>query len=294
MREGLLHLGGAAVTLLALRIHLMGSKPPDFAPADNPASDSDSLLTRTLTFLYLPAFNFWLLLYPRWLSFDWSMESIPLLTSPFDPRNALSACFYAAGFRFLLQISRSLSAQKSSALLWNHRLKSYKNGASNKSVFTNNNSHAYANGHHRTSNGNGVVANGSPSATLYHQTSASAAVDIYQCTASAHTDTVIMATSLLAFPFVPATNLFFYVGFVVAERVLYIPSMGFCLLVAIGLDQLYRRQEGLLRKRILLSIFLSLVIIMSVRTVRRNRDWWHEENLYRSGIHINPPKGKIL
>lgn len=77
-----------------------------------------------------------------------------------------------------------------------------------------------------------------------------------------------------------------------AERVLYIPSMGFCLLVAIGFDQLYRRQEGLLRKRVLLSVFLTFVIVMSVRTVRRNRDWWHEENLYRSGIHINPPKGK--
>lgn len=270
----------------------MGSKPPDFAPADNPASDSDSLLTRTLTFLFLPAFNFWLLLCPRWLSFDWSMESIPLLTSPFDPRNALSACFYAAGFRFLLHISRAISAQKSSALLWNHRLKSSRNGTYNKAVIINNNSHAYANGHHRTSNGNGVIANGSPSATLYHQTSTSSAVDSYQCPASAHTDAVIIATSLLVFPFVPATNLFFYVGFVVAERVLYVPSMGFCLLVAVGLDQLYRKQEGLLRKRILLSVFLSFVIIMSVRTVRRNRDWWHEENLYRSGIPINPPKGK--
>ena len=36
--------------------------------------------------------------------------------------------------------------------------------------------------------------------------------------------------SLMALPFLPASNLFFYVGFVVAERVLYIPSAGFCLL----------------------------------------------------------------
>jgi len=35
-------------------------------------------------------------------------------------------------------------------------------------------------------------------------------------------------------PFVPASNLFFPVGFVVAERVLYVPSMGFCVLVAHG------------------------------------------------------------
>uniref|UniRef100_A0A2K6MHU0 Transmembrane O-mannosyltransferase targeting cadherins 3 n=1 Tax=Rhinopithecus bieti TaxID=61621 RepID=A0A2K6MHU0_RHIBE len=39
---------------------------------------------------------------------------------------------------------------------------------------------------------------------------------------------------LMALPFIPASNLFFPVGFVVAERVLYVPSMGFCILVAHG------------------------------------------------------------
>uniref|UniRef100_A0A673ZUF1 Transmembrane O-mannosyltransferase targeting cadherins 3 n=1 Tax=Salmo trutta TaxID=8032 RepID=A0A673ZUF1_SALTR len=40
--------------------------------------------------------------------------------------------------------------------------------------------------------------------------------------------------SLIVLPFIPASNLFFPVGFVVAERVLYVPSMGFCVLVAHG------------------------------------------------------------
>ena len=38
----------------------------------------------------------------------------------------------------------------------------------------------------------------------------------------------------MVLPFLPASNLFFPVGFVVAERVLYIPSMGFCIMVAYG------------------------------------------------------------
>uniref|UniRef100_A0A8C8II15 DUF1736 domain-containing protein n=1 Tax=Oncorhynchus tshawytscha TaxID=74940 RepID=A0A8C8II15_ONCTS len=42
------------------------------------------------------------------------------------------------------------------------------------------------------------------------------------------------ALSLIMLPFTPASNLFFPVGFVVAERVLYVPSMGFCVLVAHG------------------------------------------------------------
>ncbi|GFX53341.1 transmembrane and TPR repeat-containing protein CG4050 [Trichonephila clavipes] len=44
--------------------------------------------------------------------------------------------------------------------------------------------------------------------------------------------------SMCVFPFLPASNLFFPVGFVVAERVLYAPSMGFCLLVAHGFSLL--------------------------------------------------------
>ncbi|XP_042895436.1 protein O-mannosyl-transferase TMTC2 isoform X2 [Parasteatoda tepidariorum] len=302
LREGLMYLGGTATTLLVLRVHLMGSKAPDFAPADNPASDNNSLLTRVLTFLYLPAFNFWLLMCPRWLSFDWSMESIPLLTHPADPRNIFSACFYLTVLHFVVHISRTLSSPKSCALCgshsscncssyytWTNKLqlgKQYGRSKNYSCVINNNNNNSCTNGHHRSSYSNGV-ANGCPS----NFNSAAYKTDCnYISAVHNHWNAVILAVSLLAFPFVPATNLFFYVGFVVAERVLYIPSMGFCLLVAVGLDRLYRRQDRLLKKRIVLGIILVLLLVMSVRTVRRNRDWWSEENLYRSGIPINPPK----
>jgi len=46
----------------------------------------------------------------------------------------------------------------------------------------------------------------------------------------------------MVFPFVPALNLFFPVGFVVAERVLYLPSMGFCMLTALGFELLLSKQ----------------------------------------------------
>ena len=51
---------------------------------------------------------------------------------------------------------------------------------------------------------------------------------------------VLLSLGLLVLPFIPATNLLFPVGFVVAERVLYLPSMGFCLLVAFGCDKLFQ------------------------------------------------------
>ena len=48
----------------------------------------------------------------------------------------------------------------------------------------------------------------------------------------------LFALSLLVLPFLPASNLLFPVGFVLAERVLYLPSLGICLLVAVSIDKL--------------------------------------------------------
>ena len=85
----------STIGLLTLRGQLMGFSPPQFAKADNPASASDSFLARFLTLAFLPAFNGWLMLCPSQLSFDWSMDAIPLIKSWSDPRNVLSAVFYA-------------------------------------------------------------------------------------------------------------------------------------------------------------------------------------------------------
>lgn len=92
-------LSGATAGLLFVRMSLMGdSGPPVFAVADNPTAKSPSLVTRTLTFLYLPVENVKLLVYPRRLSFDWSMDAVAPVTSVYDPRNALSVVLYVVLF----------------------------------------------------------------------------------------------------------------------------------------------------------------------------------------------------
>ena len=45
---------------------------------------------------------------------------------------------------------------------------------------------------------------------------------------------VLISLAMVIVPFLPAANLLVHVGFVVAERVLYLPSSGWCLLVALG------------------------------------------------------------
>ena len=236
MLEGLVSLGAALCVLLTCRLTIMGSSPPEFAPADNPAADCDNLAVRTLTFLFLPAFNVWVLLCPITLSFDWSMEAVPLVSSLGDPRNLASIALYA-----------TLSAFAMTALFKRQRSS---------------------------------------------RVSSSSSEDVNDCVAL-NNDIIFMGIAILVLPFVPATNLFFYVGFVIAERILYIPSMGSCLLVAWGAQRLYSRARTSSLRRAVLGALVLLFFLFAIRTYRRNIDWATEENLYRSGIPINPPKGKI-
>eukprot|EP00736_Rhodelphis_marinus_P004876 Rmarinus@m.3546 len=48
----------------------------------------------------------------------------------------------------------------------------------------------------------------------------------------------VMSLALTVVPFLPASNLLFPVGFVLGERVLYLPSMGFCLVVSFLISRL--------------------------------------------------------
>jgi len=209
----LIVLGGASTVQVALRLYMLSGGMPTFAAADNPMAHEDSLLTRTLTLLYLPVFNVALLLWPWRLSFDWSMDAVAPISKWSDPRNAATLSFYALVALVVVRTNCN----------WNCN---------------------------------------------WHR---------------------FQALALAVIPFIPASNLFFYVGFVVAERVLYLPSVGFCLFLGYGLDNLSRTASCRLRQLIRLS-FGTVLILWSLRTIQRNQDWCHEEQLYRSGIAINPAK----
>ena len=85
-----------------------------------------------------------------------------------------------------------------------------------------------------------------------------------------HRKIVLMGVVMMIFPFLPASNLFFPVGFVVAERVLYLPSMGFCMLVALGFKVLLQRAKysNILRKFIQILLG-SLLVMHSVKVPKR-------------------------
>ena len=98
----------------------------------------------------------------------------------------------------------------------------------------------------------------------------------------------LFALSLMVFPYLPASNLFFPVGFVVAERVLYLPSMGLCLLVAYGYTFLLEKLPTITK----LSLAL-LLVSHSAKTFVRNGEWESDMTLFKSAIHTNPRNGKV-
>uniref|UniRef100_A0A4W6C1Q4 Protein O-mannosyl-transferase TMTC3 n=1 Tax=Lates calcarifer TaxID=8187 RepID=A0A4W6C1Q4_LATCA len=102
--------------------------------------------------------------------------------------------------------------------------------------------------------------------------------------------TVIMALSLIVLPFIPASNLFFPVGFVVAERVLYVPSMGFCVLVAHGFKIVSHKGHW---KKISWLMIGVLLTTHAVKTFNRNWDWESEYTLFTSALKVNKNNAKL-
>ncbi|KAL4232912.1 Protein O-mannosyl-transferase tmtc2 [Mactra antiquata] len=281
--EGVFLLGIVGIVLVAFRVYFMGNKPPDFSSSDNPASDSDSLITRTLTYLLYPALNVWMLICPRILSFDWSMSSIPLVETVWDPRNIFTLVFYS--IIIYLAILTLTFTQTYSSAVDKHLMNGNGHSSLVSSAKHSTNKHKSHQIQRQTSFSSSTNNNNNVSKfTNFHSVSQ---------TASSHSmDVLIFSIVLLVLPFIPATNLFFYVGFVIAERVLYIPSMGMCLIVAHGCFKLYKyysmNKSG--KERMVTIAIMIVIAVYGGKTMRRNRDWVSEQKLYESGIAVNPPK----
>uniref|UniRef100_A0A8C2UK91 dolichyl-phosphate-mannose--protein mannosyltransferase n=2 Tax=Chinchilla lanigera TaxID=34839 RepID=A0A8C2UK91_CHILA len=103
---------------------------------------------------------------------------------------------------------------------------------------------------------------------------------------------VLVGLLFLVFPFIPASNLFFRVGFVVAERVLYMPSMGYCILFVHGLSKLcaWLNRCG---ATTLTACTVLLLLLFSWKTVKQNEIWLSREALFRSGVETLPHNAKV-
>ncbi|XP_032878990.1 protein O-mannosyl-transferase TMTC4 isoform X2 [Amblyraja radiata] len=97
--------------------------------------------------------------------------------------------------------------------------------------------------------------------------------------------------ALVIIPFLPASNVFFRVGFVIAERVIYLSSAGYCILLSYAMCVLSRK--GRLIKTILSVALGGMVILNITQCIRRSDHWRSEESLFTSALSVCPFNAKV-
>uniref|UniRef100_A0A8D2PBR0 dolichyl-phosphate-mannose--protein mannosyltransferase n=1 Tax=Zosterops lateralis melanops TaxID=1220523 RepID=A0A8D2PBR0_ZOSLA len=111
------------------------------------------------------------------------------------------------------------------------------------------------------------------------------------CSEDSHKRRILtLGLGFLIIPFLPASNLFFRVGFVVAERVIYLPSIGYCILFTYGFSLLSKQAK---KKKILAVAVLGILLINVMRCALRSSQWRSEEQLFRSALSVCPLNAKV-
>jgi len=98
----------------------------------------------------------------------------------------------------------------------------------------------------------------------------------------------LFGLSWLILSFIPASHLLVPVGFVIAERVLYTPSMGLTVIVTVVFALLFRRYP-----RATLAIAIASLAVFSAQVIRRNEDWRSDMHLVTSALKVCPQSVRV-
>jgi hypothetical protein len=85
--------------------------------------------------------------------------------------------------------------------------------------------------------------------------------------------------------FLSVSNLFFNTGTIMAERLLYMPAIGFAVCVTLAA---FWASRGMGRKNIAPTGLCVIVIILGVRTWKRNDDWLNDQTLWTATVRASP------
>ena len=96
------------------------------------------------------------------------------------------------------------------------------------------------------------------------------------------------AAGLIVIPLSLNLNTLLPSGTLLAERYLYLPSVGFCLLVALAFVYCLDRARKPGQLVLIIGISAILLCGSGVRTVLRNRDWRTDETLFKSATMATP------
>ncbi len=107
------------------------------------------------------------------------------------------------------------------------------------------------------------------------------------------TQIIILASSFFLFYFIITSNLLFPIGTIMAERLMYIPSLGVCMVLGLLIIMLRNMLRNKINNKnysqyIYLSIIALLTICYGTISFDRNFDWKNEASLFASAAARSP------
>jgi tetratricopeptide (TPR) repeat protein len=91
------------------------------------------------------------------------------------------------------------------------------------------------------------------------------------------------------------SNIVFLVGVNMAERFLFFPSVGFCIIIALSVERLLKKQAGNFEMfpKPLWATLLPICILYMALTIKRNSEWKDNLALYTADIAKSPNSSRI-
>jgi Domain of unknown function (DUF1736) len=208
------------VAACACRYWLNGETSPDFIYNQNPAGFSSDFYTRIVNITYVWCLYVWDAIYPGSLCPDWSGQSITLITRPFWNDDRLW---------YVVALWLAIAASVVSLLVGG--LPTYTRTVSTTTFSANNND---------KNNNNNALASTTDQRLLQSASSTSPPLHIPQPQTPQQLDLVaatrrVVLVSFFSFtaaPFFLSSNLIVVIGLMKADRVIYLPLLGYCLLQA--------------------------------------------------------------
>jgi hypothetical protein len=100
---------------------------------------------------------------------------------------------------------------------------------------------------------------------------------------------ISLAVTFFLFPYILVSNIFFPIGTIMGERLMYFPVAGFALGASLLVTPLLKKRN------IAVTGLLGMVMLLySARTVTRNRHWHDDELLFRTDVKTVPNNTKLI
>lgn len=96
------------------------------------------------------------------------------------------------------------------------------------------------------------------------------------------------AVAIFILSFLPISNLFFPIGTIAGERLMFYPSLGLVIFIAYLLYSIYKLKNNQIWKTNCLFLIMGLLIFYGFLSFRRSLDWLNEKRLFFSGVQCAP------